>query len=81
MSFVPGSPCRPLPVNGEAVDDPDTEEEDDLDQELPAPSPPANRRINGVEAGGKRKRARRSRARFWHPCEGGLGSLVDLMWM
>lgn len=45
MSFVPGAPCVPLPVNGEAVNDPDTEEEDDLDQELPAPSPPANRRI------------------------------------
>lgn len=47
MSFVPGAPCVPLPVNGEAVNDPDTEEEDDTDQELPAPSPPANRRITG----------------------------------
>jgi hypothetical protein len=50
MCFVPGSPCLPLPVNGEAVDDPDTEEEDDL-----APRQQAD---NGVKAREKRKRAR-----------------------
>jgi hypothetical protein len=56
-----------------------TEEEDDLDQELPAAPPPRQQANKVVKAREKRKRAWRSRARFWHLCEGGLGSLADLV--